>query len=203
MRVVVGTYRKRAYIEAALTSLDAHVSGVTDIVFVDDSGDHDHQQWLRQYGTVVDSGKSGYNTAMKAVCAAAGGEFFFLEEDFTFLTDIDLQHMSDILAERPHLAQLALLRGPWFPIEHRHGGLIEALQAKGEKFTLIEGVLEHTATFTGNPAVWRAEVAASGWPDGKWSEDRKRDQLLAEGYRFGYLPNVRVHHEGVRSGFDY
>ncbi|MGW4718863.1 glycosyltransferase family 2 protein [Nocardia sp. NPDC004260] len=204
MRLIVGTYRRRDYIEEALASIDRHVHGITDIVFVDDSGDTDHHTWLAQHGKVVDVGRRGYNAAMKAVCAAAEGEqILFWEEDFTAIRDIHVDQMAEILYLRPYLAQVALLRQPWFPIEHTYGGLIEALQAKGHTFTEVDGVLEQTATFTCNPSVWRASVTTDGWPAGKWSEDRKRDILLGQGYRFGYLPGIAVHHDGERRGFDY
>lgn len=206
MRLIVGTYRKRAHIENCLASVDQHLRDVTDIVFVDDSGDAEHRDWLAQYGKVEAVGReqSGYFSAMTRVCEVANGEpAMFLEEDFTFLTDVSLNEMNDILFHRPYLAQIALLRGPHFPIEHQHGGLIEALEAKGQVFKTVHGVIEQYATFTCNPAVWRGEVFAQGWPRGKWSEERKRDELLSRGYRFAWLPGIRVAHDGERSGFDY
>lgn len=204
MKLIVGTYRKRAYIDKALDSIDKYVTEVTEIVFVDDSGDPEHHAYLSQFGKVVDTGRSGYGPAMKAVCAEAGHDkFAFVEEDFQFLNHVDLKAMGDLLDERPYLAQLALLRGPWFPVEHEHGGLIEALVAKGEKFDMVDGLWEQTATFTCNPAVWQQGIAPQGWPDGQWSEDAKRDQLLAQGYKFGFVPGIKVHHDGVRSGFNY
>ncbi|AXQ64476.1 galactosyl transferase [Gordonia phage Neville] len=204
MRLIVGTYRKKDYISRALASVDKHLAGVSDIVFVDDSGDSEHSAWLRQYGHVVEVGGQGYGKAMTAVCEAAQGqECMFLEEDFTFITDVRLSLMSEVLYNRPYLAQIALLRGPHFPIEHEHGGLIEALQHKGHKFVNYNGVIEHEATFTCNPSVWRGSVFASGWPTCKWSEDRKRDELLRQGYRFGYLPGIKVEHDGVRTGHGY
>ena len=204
MRVLIGTYRRRTHVTDALASLDAMVTGVTDLVFIDDSGDPDTTGWLASYGKVIDVGGRGYNAAMKAACAAAEGQqCLWLEEDFTFTVRTHLAALAEILWHRPYLAQVALLRGPHFPTEHAHGGLIEALEAKGHVFTDVNGVLEQTATFTCNPSVWRGEVFASGWPDGRWSEDRKRDQLLAAGYRFGYLPGIRVNHTGERSGHDY
>lgn len=204
MRVIIGTYRKRLHIEAALTSIDANLTGVSDLVFIDDSGDPEHSEWLRQYGMVYEVGGRGYGAAMKQLCAAAeGDEAYVHEEDFRVLEPVDLGHLSDILYQRPYLAQVALLRGPHFPVEHEHGGLIEALEAKGEIFTNVMGVLEQTATFTCNPSVWRGEVFAAGWPAGKWSEDRKRNLLRQQGYRFGFLPGVKVEHDGVRSGHSY
>jgi hypothetical protein len=203
--VLIGTYRKRVHIEDCMRSMDQHLKGVSDVVFIDDSGDPDHGDWLADYGKVVQVGGCGYTAAMGKACEAAEGrECFWLEEDFTFLEDISLPMMSEILFHRPYLAQLALLRGPHFPIEHQHGGLIEALIAKGHQFNDVNGVIEQTATFTGNPSLWRGEVWAQGWPQrGRWTEEVKRDMLLPRGYRFGYLPRIRVEHHGERVGTGY
>lgn len=173
-------------------------------VFIDDSGDADNAAWLASYGKVIEVGARGYNAAMNAACQAAEGQTcMWLEEDFTFLAKVDLDEIEQMLWHRPHLAQIALLRGSHFPIEHKHGGLIEALKAKGERFEEVDGLIEHTATFTGNPSVWRGHVFETGWPRGRWSEDLKRDELRAMGYRFAFLPGIRVEHTGERSGFDY
>jgi hypothetical protein len=207
MRVIVGTYRQREHVPAALASLDEFVTGADDLVFVDDSGDIENHLWLRQYGRVIDTGRVGYGGAMKMVCETAEGqESFFLEEDFTFLSPLNLAMLSDILAARPYLAQIALLRGPHFRAERRYGGVLEALRAKRvnrPKITEVDGIIEQTVTFTCNPAVWRGEVFASGWPDGKWSEDTKTKLLVSEGYKFGYLPGIRVAHHGAHTGFGY
>lgn len=204
MRAIIGTYRKKLHVPDALRSLDTHVTGITDIVFIDDSGDPDNSAWLAQYGKVIETGAGGYGQAMKAACAAAENQqSLFWEEDFTALQAINLTHLSDILYHRPYLAEIALLRGPHFPIEHQHGGLIEALQYKGHTFTDVLGVIEHTACFTCNPSVWRAEVFAAGWPTGHLSEEIKGRQLVGQGYRFGYLPGIKVEHHGERSGFGY
>lgn len=204
MLLVIGTYRGLTHLPTALDSIDRHLSGVTRLVFVDDSTDATAHEWMRTRGELVTVGRRGYNAAMSTVCAVAGNDpFMFFEEDFTVTVDVDLDDLAAKLTARPHLAQIALLRGPHFPIEHEHGGLLEALQARGETITDVDGILEQTATFTCNPAVWAAGIAAQGWPAGQWSEDRKRDQLLAAGYRFGFLPGIRVAHHGVRSGFDY
>lgn len=204
VRVIVGTYRGQTHIPDALRSLDALVTGITDMVFIDDSGDPDNATWLAQYGKVIEVGRRGYNAAMKAACAAAEDQqAFWLEEDFTVTVQTSLDAMAEILYHRPYLAQITLLRGSHFPVEHKHGGLIEALQAKGHTFIEVNGVIEQTATFTGNPSVWRGEVFTLGWPTGRWSEELKRDHLLKLGYRFGFLPGIRVRHSGERSGFDY
>ena len=202
--VLVGTYRKRVHINECLESIHKHLKGFGDITFIDDSGDPEHVDWLRQYGKVVASDSQGYRTAMTLACNEAGGrEAFWIEEDFMFLQDIDLGDLSDILYHRPYLAQVVLLRGPHFPVEHEHGGLIEALEARGQKFTDVNGIIEHTACFSMNPTLIRGEVWAQGWPLGKWSEAIKGDILRNQGYRFGYLPGIRVEHHGERSGHSY
>jgi hypothetical protein len=202
--LLVGTYRKHRHIETCLQSVDAHLHGHTEILFIDDSGDPTHSAWLAQYGKVVETGARGYTTAMKHLCEAADNrQCFVLEEDFTFLSDVHIDHMAEILYHRPYLAQVALLRGPHFPIEHTHGGVIEALKARGHQFRDTAGVIEHTATFTANPSLWRAHVFALGWPTAQWSEEVKGRQLVAAGYRFGYLPGIRVEHHGTRDGHGY
>lgn len=202
MRVIVGTYRKQKYMPACLKTLE-RVAGITDMVFVDDSGDPDNAAWLAQYGKVVQVGRKGYTKAMReAVRAAEGQEVFWMEEDFQFTCAVYLEEMSEMLYHRPWLAQIALLRGPHFPIEHKHGGLIEALQAKGHKFTPVSGLIEQTSIFTTNPTVIRGACFTS-WPGVKWSEEAKTGELLRQGYRFAYLPGIRLIHEGERSGFGY
>lgn len=207
MQVIVGTYRKDAHITAALASLEKFVTGVDDLIFVDDSGDPENAAWLTQHGTVIETGRVGYTRAMKAVCEAAGGqESFFLEEDFTFLSPLNLAELSNILSERPYLAQIALLRGPHYRVERQHGGVLEALRARHanrRKIKEVDGVIEQTLTFTCNPAAWRGEVFASGWPSQRWSEEAKAKLLLGEGYKFGYLPGIRVAHHGAHEGFGY
>lgn len=204
MRVIVGTYRNRTHVPHALASLDQYVTGVTDIVFIDDSNNTDTSEWLSQYGRVIETNGQGYGAAMTALCEAAEAKpAMVLEEDFTFTANVNLDAMAEILWHRPYLAQIALLRGPWFLVEHQHGGLIEALQAKGHTFANAGGIIEQTATFTCNPSVWRGSVFADGWPTGRWSEELKRDQLLRQGYRFGYLPGIKVEHHGERSGHGY
>lgn len=176
---------------------------------------------------VLDAGKRGYNNAMRTVCRVAGREpFLFWEEDFVAIADVNLIQIQQVLKLKPELAQVALLRGPHFENEHRDGGLLPALVNRlgaarvdlrteyvdipFRPGTLVpdlhaRGVEIYTqlGTFTGNPAVWQSGVAARGWPVGRWSEDRKRDDLIAEGFRFAFLPGQRVEHDGVRSGFAY
>lgn len=200
--VLIGTYRGREYMEPCLRSLE-QVSGVTSLTFIDDSGDDAYGQWLTRYGDVVSLPQVGYTQAYAALCRCAAGDSFVLEEDFTFLEPIALDELGHHLQARPYLAQVALLRGPHFPPEHQWGGVIQALLQRGYSFDVVDGLIEHTATFTTNPSLWRAEVFAAGWPQTAFSEDAKRRQLIASGYRFAYLPRIRVAHHGARSGHGY
>ncbi|MCZ9634720.1 glycosyltransferase [Rhodococcus sp. BH5] len=207
MKVIVGTYRKQQYIHNCITSLKQHVTGTTELVFIDDSGDTQHHQWLKQtYNSkVIDTGRQGYGAAMQAACAEGATEDYalWLEEDFTFTKHVDLDEYAQHLDDHPYLAQVVFLRQPWFQNEVAAGGLIEALEVNGHEFTLVDGLLEQSATFSGNPSVWRRDVFVDGWPVGDWSEDAKRDRLLGRGFRFAFTPDVVVHHWGVRSGFGY
>lgn len=205
MLAIIGTYRKGAYVPDLLASMKEHVTGIDRIVFVDDSGDPENSEWLRRYGEVVETGAQGYGPAMRAICTEGAREPFaaVIEEDFTFTANVDFTELQNMLEARPHLAQIALLRQAWFPVEKRAGGVLQALRRKGHRFRDVDGLLEHTATFTCNPSVWPQHVFATGWPDVAWSEDAKRDELLAAGYRFAYLPSVRTNHAGVRSGKGY
>jgi hypothetical protein len=209
MLLIVGTYRKRAYIERALDSIGEYVTGVTSWVAVDDSGDPNHVAWLRDQGyfnEVVDVGGRGYNAAMQEICRVGRREEFAAvwEEDFQAVAPINLDAMRAQLERRPHLAQVALLRSAHFRIEHDHGGVLGGLEARlpGSVLGEVDGLIEQTGTFTCNPSVWRREVFDS-WPRCRWSEDRKRDELLEAGYRFAFVPGVKVAHDGVRSGKGY
>ena len=208
MLLVVGTYRKRAYVQRALTSIRRHVTGVDRIVFVDDSGSAENAHWLTQFGEVVETHATGYNAAMQAVCQVIGTEpAMFVEEDFEFISPVDLNDMMTVLHEHPNLAQIALLRGPVFPIELKHGGLLEGLVARlGPEFVDLRKEpygWSQRGTWTMNPAVWRPGIAAEGWPVGDWSEDLMRDRLRDQGWRFGYLEGIKVRHDGKRTGRGY
>jgi len=159
--------------------------------------------------------------------------FLFWEEDFILTAPVDLSRVDEILDENPKLAQLALQRGAHFPNEYAAGGMIPGLVGRlgADRVDLqphfTEGVTEEVrkadgeltfwdqvetpriefisqkGTFTCNPAVWQTGIAKLGWPATLWSEDTMRDKLLAKGYRFGFLPEVRVEHDGERSGHGY
>lgn len=202
--LLIGTYRKRKYITACLRSVEQHLSGYDDLIFVDDSGDARHAAWLARHGKVIATGGVGYTRAYDSLCEAAEGqEAFVLEEDFVLTADVSIGELSEHLFHRPYLAQVALLRPASFRAEIEAGGVIEYLMGQKYQFSDVDGLIEHTATFTCNPSLWRGHVFALGWPQGRMSEERKRGQLTELGYRFGYLPGIRCEHRGERTGHGY
>lgn len=238
MKLIIGSYRGPEMVDRCLDSVYEHLHGVTQIVIVEDSGNDSWCDYYRNRSMRVKApltaetlfgldieiecismDRFGYNAAMKVVCENAGGaRFMFLEEDFVFTEDVDLNTMEYILTGAPHLAQLALLRGPHFDNEKLlasakgigpEGAVLAGLQQRLPQTVIdtqeISGfeVIVQDGTFTCNPSVWQLGVSSRGWPDGRWSEDRMRDQLLDKGYLFGFLPGVKVEHDGVRSGFGY
>jgi hypothetical protein len=227
MKIIIGAYRGLELAQRALDSIWEHAVGVTGITIIDDSGGQNWDSIFSSSGTlsafpgaalpaievvpkVVVLPRVGYTRAMQAVCRAAGGErFMFWEEDFIATEDFDLEEMATVLVAEPKLAQLALLRQPFFPNEIAAGSLLAGLQRRLPDTVMVErevagiDIIEQDGTFTCNPAVWQSGITSQGWPSGKWSEDRMRDRLAQQGFRFGFLPGERVHHDGKRSGFGY
>jgi GT2 family glycosyltransferase len=204
MRVLVGTYRKRKHVEAALRSLEENVSGVTDLVFIDDSGSKRNSRWLANYGKVVEVGKKGYAAAMQATCESAEGQdCFLLEEDWTFLVKVSLPELQEKLHKWWWLAQICLLRAPISPEEIECGGIVEMFRRCGDNVMETEGLIVHTSFFSCNPSVCRGEVFEMGWPQLADSEVVKTRELVAKGYKFAYLPGIAIEHHGKHSGFGY
>lgn len=209
MQLVILTNRRRRYLPDTLKRIQEMVTGWDALTIVDDSGDARWRATLaREYSTAeivpAAAEPAGYTTAMRTVVAHMHGDVVaFWEEDFRPTEHIDLHTLAGILDRRPWLAQVALLRQPWYANEVAAGGVIEALQQDGTRFVNRRGVIEHRAFFTCNPSVWRRSVYESGWPNVPWSENAKRDQLRSAGYRFGMIPGVKVNHVGQRTGFGY
>jgi glycosyltransferase involved in cell wall biosynthesis len=203
--VLVGTYRGRKHIGCCLTSLAEFVTGYSEVIFIDDSGDRDHRRWLSSMGRVVPVEEpGGLARALVTACAAAAGrDCFWLEEDFEFVAPVDLGEMQQVLRERPYLAQVALLRPPVYDYEIRAGSLIGGFEDLGIRCEMNNTIWEQNGCFTLNPSLWPGWVWAEGWPIVEQSDYRRRDALRARGYRFGYLPGIRVVHHGEHEGHGY
>lgn len=203
MLCIIGGYR--GLYPRLLGSLLRHADGITRFAFVDDSGNPETVALLQKWGTVIPLNREGYGPAMQAVCelGAAQDSAIFMEEDFTLNRPVSFTGIRYDLNDHDDWAQIVLQRQPWFPIEVEHGGVVEACIAKGHTFEQAGGYLVHDAFFSMNPTVIRREVFATGWPQTKWSEDAKRDELKASGYRFAITRDIYCHHDGVRSGSGY
>lgn len=124
---------------------------------------------------------------------------FWLEDDFTFEGPVDLGEMQEI-AEREGLAQLALMRQPWYEHEIEAGGVIAA---DPDAFAQRDGFVQHSAYWTMNPMLTRRSLLAEHrWPQGGGSEQRFGRVVFADPrVRAGILGAIedapRVEHIGL------
>lgn len=153
----------------------------------------------------------GYVRATRHAQARAIGSgqpwIFWLEDDFTFNEPTDLTQMQAIMDAHPELAQVSLLRQPWYPDEVEAGGVVEA---KPQAFTQRDGYIEHRAYWTTNPMLTRRSfLAAHEWPEEPNSELRFGRSIFkdpkARGAIFGRIGDPpRVHHIGEeQAGYGY
>jgi len=200
--VVVLTNRRERYLPAALDSLHRNVTGLGEVVIVDDSGDQDWRERLAGDAdsvVAVADQPAGYTRAMQTlwrVGADLGGPVFMLEEDFTFRLPINLRDLATVLTGYPKLAQVALQRAPWYPVELRRG-VLAAQRRRVDRERRIKGQppttwrqqphhVEHDAGFTGNPSLISPRAFETEWPDCDWSETAMGDRLVEAGFRFGW-----------------
>ncbi len=114
---------------------------------------------------------------------------FHLEDDFLFEHDVDLDALAAVLADRPHLAQIALRRQPWNAAEREAGGVVEMHPDEYAEHHDAAGHrwLEHRLFFTTNPSLYRADLIERGWPSGALSEGEFTHRLLTDpALRFAY-----------------
>jgi hypothetical protein len=197
--LIVLTNGRRDCLTRTISSAERYLAGVAHLTVVDDSGDDKYTAWLvREFGGGFDarvrvpSGQTGYWRAMQAVWQQARflldesgvNAAVFLEDDFVFNGDVDLDCLHTVLCQQAHLTQIALLRQSWFGNEREHGGVIEALEAQGHDFKdCSDGVhswVEHRACFTGNPCLIPRRTFERDWPEGAWSESRFGRELFAD-----------------------
>ena len=214
--VVVLTTGDRETLMATLASADENLVGPIGrrLICVDGSRPRVEAvedldlDWTR-WDTVQIRG-GGYPKAVAAALEQALGcgqpWILWLEDDFTFNEPIDLCEMQE-LVEQHDLAQLSLMRQPWYEPEIEAGGVIAANPAA---FTQREGYVEHAAYWTMNPMLTRRSLLAEHrWPQGRRSELRFGHSVFADPrVRAGILGSVedapRVEHIGLeRAGKGY
>lgn len=205
--VVVITDGRDEYLRESVRSAMANLAGpITEWWMYDDTGDNVYREGLaRRYPTFThfhEGPRQGFGGAIRAVwarlrTASTVDYVFHLEADFTFNRRVDLGELAAVLADRPQLAQMALIRQAWNPEERAAGGLIarypEAYQPAGDAAGRLW--LEHRLFWTTNPSLYRKQVCDLDWPGGVRSEGHFTFQLLRDGLpggvagdevRFGY-----------------
>jgi hypothetical protein len=178
-------------LEQTIASLLEQVSGLDGprMIF-DDSGDMAYVRWLRETyereGFTIAYGRErlGQGEAIARAWGHLAGKayrespfVFWCEDDFLFERPVDLEEIRAVLEERPHLAQMALLRQPWFPGEVKAGGVVERDPDEYER--VVDGErrwLEHRLWFTLNPCLFPRELCELDRPTGhkhEWHFSRK------------------------------
>jgi hypothetical protein len=162
-----------------------------------------------------------------AAAAAAEPYVFWLEHDFRFIRDVDLNLLAAALDLNPEIAQMSFMRAAANTAELAAGGVVANQRARGSEF--IERTLwatsawfhrdgpgdtalpwlDHDAYFTTNPSLMTtAFMAENPWPTEytSWCEGRFGIDLKARGHRFGIVGQAEpwVEHVGTRDeGFGY
>jgi hypothetical protein len=177
------------YLAATLASAKAMLQGIDGPrVIVDDSADPAFHEVLRKtdFDLVLHDHKRGLSGAVQSGWDAMDCDYVFhLEEDFTFPKAVNLTEIVGWLEAVPNLAQMALLRQPWSPVEHAAGGII---QTDPDVYVPRGGYEEHAKLFTLNPCVYPRWVTEVGWPEGG-GEREFTDRLLGKypESTFGFL----------------
>lgn len=179
--LLVMTDGRRDCLDRTLASAADRLLGqITRRVIHDDSGDPAHLDWLRRTYPAFEvithpAGRRGFAGAIQRAWAFLLRDeapfVFHLEDDFVFERTVDLQEMAVLLAERPHLAQIALRRQPWNEAEIAAGGVVETdPDAYVDCTNGVVDWLEHRKFFTTNPSLYRRDLMKRGWPSGAQSE---------------------------------
>lgn len=176
----------------SVASYDRLHGPITDRVIHDDSGDPAYRAHLTDtyHGwTVVSTGqRSGfagaYRSAWQWLRSHGRTDWVFsTEDDFVIADDVDLDAMVRVMAWRPYLCQMALLRQPWNDQETAAGGIVA--MHPGDYADCGDGNghhwLTHRRHFTTNPhLVRRSFILDHDWPQGTESEGRFGIGLFAD-----------------------
>lgn len=220
---LITTDGRRECIERTVASMLEQVAPLDGPrVIVDDSGDSAYREWLREafnplgfqvLGKPIRSGQDRMlDMAWRELARPRyrGHPWVFhCEDDFLFHRPVDLRVLTSILEADPHLAQIALLRQPWFPGEVSAGGIVERDPDQYQRRRDGHGNewLEHRLWFTLNPCIYRRALCERGWPQGRRHEWRfSRSLCEDERIRFALwgdgTPWVEhIGHERVGTGY--
>lgn len=129
---------------------------------------------------------------------------FWVEDDFTFNRPVELDAMAEVMAARPELVQMSLIRQPWYQLERKAGGVREQ---RPDQFTDEGGWLSHRWYWTQNPMLCRTAILCEhAWPQTRSSEAAWGALVFQDPNRVGGVwgsmnEPPAVHHRGnVRAG---
>lgn len=221
-RLIVLTHGEAPYLEECLDSFAANIEPAEhDAVIVHDGGGPTSTRRLPLRSSYpVRAGPRlarGFSSAMRFAWAYASDPtvpwIFWLEHDFRFDRDVNLEHLAAVMDARPELTQIVLRRQPVNPEEVKAGSYV-GLHPSSYRERVAEGhsYLEHGRHWSNNPSLFRSQLAAEvPWPDGPESEGKFTERLraLKPGCRFGIWGRLGdrpwVTHLGERdpAGFGY
>lgn len=172
---------RKEYLTASLASLTEHVSGpiVQRVVYSDwpEEVAGELAQIAEAAGFYVAGGPHvGYTEMRRRLWRyiskrAAGSHVFLSEDDFLFTRPVDLEPMLEVLHENPRMAQVALLRGAFYPRELEAGGVLPSLKTKLEYHNHRPyPFVTHRDHWTANPSLIRKSITDIAWPQGPSSE---------------------------------
>lgn len=206
--LVVITDGRRDLLKQSVASMREQIKPwPAERVIIDDSGDEGYGLMLEEtyldFSVAHHGERRGFCATVRdawEVAYAPGADYLFhAEDDFVYNEPVDLEAMAAILDANPHLAQVALKRQPVNELERAAGDLMAAWPP--ETWTQRGGFIEHELTFTTNPSLIPRRVLELILASGvECAETIITGQLLAHGYKLGYLGNVtdapRVEHIG-------
>jgi hypothetical protein len=190
-------------------------------IIIDDSADENYRGWLRfafpHFKLVTTGmGRQGYSGAMQKVFDVfkeSGNKYMLhLEDDYVLEHEFSIEDVITVLENNPDVAQMSIMRQPWFQNEIDHGGVLEALEVGGSKFQEVntQGFdwARHKAFYTCNPNIAQSWVTNYKWPEGSWSESRFSKTIFQDGKECGIWGSRSswpyVKHIGrVRNGTGY
>lgn len=193
--LLVMTDGRKDYLVQTIASVFEHLDGpITRMVIFDDSADDAYHVWLQDrfgpdgFEVVRQPGERlGFGGAIRTAWAWLRENtnepfVWHQEDDFTFNRHVYTSDMIAVMLERPHLAQMALVRQPWSETECNAGGLIAVNPSAYSQHT--DGRhwwLQHRLFYTTNPSLFSRSLLDIGWPEGDHSEGIFHHELMARG----------------------
>lgn len=198
------TNGRRDLISQSRNSWYEKIDGKVDReIIVDDSGDHEYQQWLKdtypsaEVIPVADTPQGFTEAVAKCfeIAISTGSEYILhTEDDFILNYTLSISDIISILESNPKLTQVALQRQIWFEVEKIAPTLIQALMHGNEdrfekkNFNGMD-YMENTWCYTTNPHIYPISTAKMGWVKENGSEAKFGDKLFSIGLKASFYGN--------------